>query len=56
MPLDRDLRSRRPWRLEIAEVNNQVLERYEPSADSTVDDIIAADARARIVAQEVLPA
>ena len=53
--VDAFLAGRLRWH-QIAEVNNQVLERYEPSADSTVDDIIAADARARIVAQEVLPA
>ena len=40
---------------QIAEVNDAALQRYEPGADDTVDDIIAADARARIVAQEVLP-
>jgi len=41
---------------QIAEVNDAALQRYEPSADHTIDDIIAADARARQVAQEVLPA
>ncbi len=40
---------------QIAEVNDAALQRYEPSADHTIDDIIAADARARQVAQEVLP-
>ena len=41
---------------QIAEVNDAALQRYEPSADQTIDDIVAADARARQVAQEVLPA
>ncbi len=40
---------------QIAEVNDAALQRYEPSADQSIDDIIAADARARVVAQEVLP-
>ena len=40
---------------QIAEINDAALQRYEPSADHTIDDIIAADARARQVAQEVLP-
>lgn len=52
--VDAFLAGRLRWH-QIAEVNDAALQRYEPSADSTVDDIIAADARARIVAQEVLP-
>ena len=53
--VDAFLAGRLRWH-QIAEVNDEALQRYEPSADSTVNDIIAADARARIVAQEVLPA
>ncbi|MDO8391082.1 MAG: 1-deoxy-D-xylulose-5-phosphate reductoisomerase [Actinomycetota bacterium] len=53
--VDAFLQVRIRWH-QIAEVNEAALDRYEPSADSTVDDIIAADARARVVAQEVLPA
>jgi 1-deoxy-D-xylulose-5-phosphate reductoisomerase len=41
---------------QIAEVCDASLQRFEPSADRTVDDIIAADARARQVATEVLAA
>ena len=52
--VDAFLQGRIRWH-QIAEVNEATLERYEPSADSTVDDIVAADARARVVAQEVLP-
>jgi 1-deoxy-D-xylulose-5-phosphate reductoisomerase len=40
----------------IAEVCDASLQRFERSADRTVDDIIAADARARQVATEVLAA
>jgi 1-deoxy-D-xylulose-5-phosphate reductoisomerase len=40
----------------IAEVCDATLQRYEASADRTVDDIIAADAHARQVATEVLAA
>ena len=40
----------------IAEVCDATLQRFERSADRTVDDIIAADARARQVATEVLAA
>jgi 1-deoxy-D-xylulose-5-phosphate reductoisomerase len=40
---------------QIADVCDAALQRYEPGADQSVDDIIAADARARQVAQEVLP-
>jgi len=40
----------------IAEVCDATLQRFERSADRTVDDIIAADARARQVASEVLAA
>jgi 1-deoxy-D-xylulose-5-phosphate reductoisomerase len=39
---------------QIAELCEAVLQRYEPSADRTVDDIIAADLRARQVATEIL--
>ena len=41
---------------QIAEVCDASLQRFERSADRTVDDIIAADARARRVATEVLSA
>ena len=41
---------------QIAEVCDASLQRFESSADRTVDDIIAADARARQVATEVLAA
>ena len=41
---------------QIAEVCDATLQRFERSSDRTVDDIIAADARARQVAREVLPA
>ncbi len=41
---------------QIAEVCDATLQHFERSADRTVDDIIAADARARRVASEVLPA
>ena len=41
---------------QIAEVCDATLQRFERSADRTVDDIIAADAHAREVAREVLPA
>jgi 1-deoxy-D-xylulose-5-phosphate reductoisomerase len=41
---------------QIADVCDATLQRFERSADRTVDDIIAADARAREVAREVLPA
>jgi len=40
----------------IAEICDATLQRFERSADRTVDDIIAADARARQVATEVLAA
>jgi 1-deoxy-D-xylulose-5-phosphate reductoisomerase len=39
---------------QIADVCDATLQRFEQSADRTVDDIIAADARARQVATEVL--
>ncbi len=52
--VDAFLAGRLRWH-QIAEVNDAALQRYEPSADHTIDDIIAADARARQVAQEVLP-
>lgn len=41
---------------QIADVCDATLQRFERSADRTVDDIIAADARARQVATEVLTA
>ena len=41
---------------QIAEVCDATLQRFERSADRTVDDIIAADARARQVATEVMAA
>jgi 1-deoxy-D-xylulose-5-phosphate reductoisomerase len=41
---------------QIAEVCDATLQRFERSADRTVDDIIAADGRARQVASEVLSA
>jgi 1-deoxy-D-xylulose-5-phosphate reductoisomerase len=41
---------------QIAEVCDATLQRFERSDDRTVDDIIAADARARQVATEVLAA
>ena len=44
-----------PWS-QIADVCDATLQRFERSADRTVDDIIAADARARQVATEVLAA
>ncbi|MEY2401517.1 MAG: 1-deoxy-D-xylulose-5-phosphate reductoisomerase [Ilumatobacteraceae bacterium] len=40
----------------IADVCDASLQRFERSADRTVDDIIAADSRARQVATEVLAA
>jgi 1-deoxy-D-xylulose-5-phosphate reductoisomerase len=39
---------------QIADVCDESLQRYEPSADATVDDIVAADARARSVAADVI--
>lgn len=53
--VDAFLAGRITWR-QIAECNAESLERYERSADHTVDDIVAADTRARQVAEEVLPA
>ena len=38
----------------IAEIGDAVLQRYEAGRDATVDDIIAADARARLVAATVI--
>ena len=52
--VDAFLNGRLRWH-QIAEVNDAALQRYEPGADQSIDDIIAADARARVVAQEVLP-
>ena len=49
------LQGRIRWH-QIAEVCDAALQRLEPGADHTVDDIIAADARARAVAMEELPA
>ena len=49
------LAGRIAWK-QIAEVCDATLQRFERSADRTVDDIIAADARARRVATEVLAA
>jgi len=40
--------------VQIADVNKAALQEYEPGPDNTVADIIAADTRARVVAQEVL--
>jgi 1-deoxy-D-xylulose-5-phosphate reductoisomerase len=53
--VDAFLQGRLRWS-QIAEVCDAALQRYEPGADHTVDDIVAADARAREVAKEVLPA
>jgi 1-deoxy-D-xylulose-5-phosphate reductoisomerase len=53
--VDAFLRGRGRWP-QIAEVCEAVLERHEPSADRTVDDIVAADSRARQVATEVMRA
>jgi len=39
---------------QIGEVCDEALQRYEPGADTTVDDIVAADRRARIVAAEII--
>jgi 1-deoxy-D-xylulose-5-phosphate reductoisomerase len=39
---------------QIAEVCEESLQRHEPGADTTVDDIVAADARARQVAADVI--
>ncbi len=39
---------------QIADVCDESLQRYEPGADATVDDIIAADARARQVATDII--
>ncbi|MGE0136593.1 MAG: 1-deoxy-D-xylulose-5-phosphate reductoisomerase [Ilumatobacteraceae bacterium] len=41
---------------QIAEVCDRVLQRHEPGADATVDDIVAADAAARTVAREEIAA
>jgi 1-deoxy-D-xylulose-5-phosphate reductoisomerase len=53
--VDAFLQGRLRW-AQIADVCDAALQRYEPGADSTVADIVAADARARVVAQEELPA
>jgi 1-deoxy-D-xylulose-5-phosphate reductoisomerase len=52
--VDAFLQGRIRWN-QIADVCDAALQRLEPGADHTVDDIIAADARARAVASEVLP-
>jgi 1-deoxy-D-xylulose-5-phosphate reductoisomerase len=41
---------------QIAEVCDRVLQQYEPGADATVDDIVAADATARAVAHREIAA
>jgi 1-deoxy-D-xylulose-5-phosphate reductoisomerase len=51
--VDAFLEGRLRWP-QIAEVCDESLQRYEPGADATVDDIIAADARARHVAGEII--
>ena len=51
--VDAFLGGRLRWH-QIAEVNDAALQRFEPGADQSIDDIIAADARARVVAQEVI--
>ncbi len=51
--VDAFLEGRLRWP-QIADVCDESLQRYEPGADETVDDIIAADARARQVAAEVI--
>ena len=53
--VDAFLAGRIAWS-QIAEVCDATLQRFERSADRTVNDIIAADARARQVATEVLAA
>jgi 1-deoxy-D-xylulose-5-phosphate reductoisomerase len=53
--VDAFLAGRIRW-TQIADVCDATLQRFERSADRTVDDIIAADARARQVATEVLTA
>jgi 1-deoxy-D-xylulose-5-phosphate reductoisomerase len=53
--VDAFLAGRIRW-AQIAEVCDATLQRFERSADRTVDDIIAADDRARQVATEVLTA
>ena len=53
--VDAFLQGRLRW-AQIADVCDAALQRFEPGADSTVADIVAADARARVVAQEELPA
>jgi 1-deoxy-D-xylulose-5-phosphate reductoisomerase len=53
--VDAFLRDRIRW-AQIAEVCDATLQRFERSDDRTVSDIIAADARARQVATEVLAA
>jgi 1-deoxy-D-xylulose-5-phosphate reductoisomerase len=52
--VDAFLQGRIRW-AQIADVCDAALQRFEPGADASVDDIVAADARARVVAQEVLP-
>ena len=45
--MDAFLQGRIRWH-QIAQVNEAALDRYEPSADSTVDDIIGEVAAARV--------
>ncbi|MFZ9629039.1 MAG: 1-deoxy-D-xylulose-5-phosphate reductoisomerase [Ilumatobacteraceae bacterium] len=52
--VDAFLAGRIRWH-QIAETNAAALARYEPDDGLTVESIVAADARARAVAQEVLP-
>ncbi len=51
--VDAFLEGRIRW-TQIAETNDAALQRWESGSASTVDDIIAADAHARVVAKEVL--
>jgi 1-deoxy-D-xylulose-5-phosphate reductoisomerase len=51
--VDAFLEGRLRWP-QIAEVCDESLQRYEQGADATVDDIVAADGRARQVAAEII--
>ncbi len=51
--VDAFLEGRLRWP-QIADVCDESLQRYEQSADATVDDIVAADGRARQVAAEII--
>lgn len=53
--VDAFLAGRLRWS-QIADTCEAALDAYEPSADSTVDDIIAADARARTVTAQIIDA